>query len=173
MSGTKDNTHSMALPNNISTTNELKEALQHYVTNHAGITHFVFGKYAELAKTLQDVKKDEYTLFCPFPSVSPRDRSGSLDFRFISNIALFVPCKKNDFDSEEAALNTALSVLQQLIIRIRQDANDYGWSFTINDINQLDPVLDYSLNNAAGYQFPLYFGDFYSVKVDTNDWSDL
>ncbi len=163
----------MALPQNLTSPNDLKDALQHYVDNNTAITHFVYGKYTELADKLKEVKKNEYILFCPFPSVTPRDRSGSLDFRFISNIAVFVPASKKNFSDEETALHTALLFIQKLLIRMRQDANDQGWSFTINDINNIDPVLDYSLANAAGYQFPLMFGDFYSTKVNAADWADL
>lgn len=163
----------MALPKALTSPDDLKNALQHYVENNTAITHFVYGKYSELASKMMKVNKNEYVLFCPFPSVTPRDRSGSLDFRFISNIAVFVPVSNKHFDEEEVALDTALQFIQKLLIRMRSDANDYGWSFTINDINNLDPVLDYSLSNAAGYQFPLMFGDFYSTKVNPADWSDL
>lgn len=163
----------MALPQTLLSPTDLKELLQHYVTNSTAITHFVYGKYSELADKLKEVKKDEYVLFCPFPSVTPRDRSGSMDFRFISNIAVFVPASKKNYDDEEAALDTALQFIQKLLIRMRQDSSDYGWSFSINDINNLDPVLDYSLSNAAGYQFPLMFGDFFSTKVNPDDWLDL
>lgn len=163
----------MALPSTLTSPDNLKDALQHYADNHSSISHFVYGKYAELATYLKDVQENEYTLFCPFPSVTPRDRSGSLDFRFIANVALFVPCQKDDFASEEAAVNTALGVIQQLLIRMRQDANNNGWSFSINDVSQMDPVLDYSLQNSAGFQFTLYFGDFYATKVNTAHWADL
>ncbi len=163
----------MPLPRDIRTPDQLRQALQHYTDNHNQIKYFVYGKFQQLAEKVKATKKNEYVLFCPYPSIIPRDRSGSFDNRFLFNIALVTPIRKNDFDAESIALNESLQRINELLIRMRSDASDYGWSFNINDINQMDPVIDYMLDNATGYQAPIYFGDFLPVKVDHSVWNDL
>lgn len=163
----------MALPENISTPTELKQLLQHYAENHTGITEFVFGKYQQLAEALKKLKDGEYILFCPYPSVLPRDNSGAMDFRFSANLALCTPNKKDKYSDELAALSAALPISEAILKRLRKDAADRSWSFTINQTTQLDPLLDYSLDNAVGYQFPIYIGDFQTPLVNEAIWADL
>lgn len=163
----------MALPVNVQTQAELEQAMGHYATASPHLDHFAFGKFQVLTEGLKNVKIGDYLLFVPYSSIKPRDSKGSFDGRFVSNIIICTPVKKDDFAAEKAAISQAMAVMMKLLVRLRNDQNEYGWSFTINDISDIDPVVDHLLTNVAGCQCSIYFGDFNPVVIDPADWTDL
>jgi hypothetical protein len=162
----------MALPTQINTPSEIQQLLQHYADNHINITEMVFGKYEKLAQAMAKRAKGEFILFCPYPSLIPRDRQGALDFRYIANLAICCPAGQDDIN-EITYMQTAIGIYQDIMVRLRDDAQAGGWSYNINDMSQMDPIIDYMLDNAVGYQGNLYFGDYKSTKPAAASWSDL
>ena len=159
----------MALPDNIKTQAELRQCFQHYVDNSSFLDVFVLGSLKQLDEGLKGIGENQVLLFCPYPSMIPRDRSGALDFRFTCQIGVFTPKTKNDSEVD-SNMDKVGSAIRKLLVRLREDNRDKAWTFTINDINQIDPVVD---GEFVGYQYPLYLGDFEPPIPDTADWNDL
>jgi len=159
----------MALPDNINTQAELRQLFEHYVANNAVLSLFEMGEPRELAEKLKTLKAGQVLLFCPYPSMIPRDRSGALDFRYTCQLGVFTPKTKNDA-SVDSSMDTVGTIIRKLLIRIRKDNQDQAWSFTINDVNQIDPIIE---GPYVGYQYPLYLGDYEPSYPDATDWDDL
>jgi hypothetical protein len=163
-----------ALPTNVQTPNQLDQLFAFYAHFHVGIDGYVYGRMQKMEEYMKKHPKAKRILYVPYPSLVPRDRTGSMDFRFVVNIALFeiVP-KNNAYSAEQDAVSNGQAVLLQLLTRLRQHASDKGWSFTMNDINDMSPVIDYGLAHVAGYQANIYVGDYYSPVPPHAVWSDI
>jgi hypothetical protein len=161
------------LPTNVQTIKELKQLFTYYAENHKSIFGIVFGKFVELEEYMKKRTKGQIVMYVPYPSMRPRDQKGSIDFRYFMNVHIFQVTKQGLRTEELDNVDQAGTIMMELLIRLRQDASDKGWTMTINDINEMDPLIDYAFNGVAGWQAGIYIGDHFSPVPKTTRWVDL
>jgi hypothetical protein len=156
----------------MTTPEELKTYFQDtIVANNNKIDHLISGNVERLQ---QHFKNETGTvLFIEWAGKRFNDDSGSIGSRFVTGVSLLKGVPNGDFDKQDEVLNELDPIVTQLLLRIRRDALDNGWNFSINDVSQIDPVFFYTVDNCFGYRFELVFGDWEGIELDPTMWRDV
>ena len=156
----------------MTTPEELKTYLRDtIVANNNLLDTFIAGNVERLQQHFKN--SGGSVLFQEWAGKRFRDTDGSIGAKFITGISILKSVPSGDYDQQDDTLNELDPVVTQILLRIRRDALDNGWNFTINDVGQIDPVFFYMIDNCFGYRFELQFGDWEGIALDTAMWRDI
>ncbi|CAN0035307.1 unnamed protein product, partial [Chrysoparadoxa australica] len=142
--------------------------------NHVEISHFYWGHVARLQQGFKTtVHKDEYVLYVEWPQKRYRDNDGSIAARLAPSLSVLRAINKDDYDAQDLAIEKCFEILNDIIMRMRRELFDMSFIFSINDINQIDPVYHYMIDNCIGVRMDFQMGDWVALGLDNDKWDDL
>lgn len=147
--------------------------MESIATKHADINFYVYGSIQHLQNEWSKNNKGNTAMFVEFPVLRPRDEGGSFDARHITGVSILKSVKSGDFDAERAAFSSCFEIIVEVMKRIRYDAKPNAYSFYINNIQEVQPVMYYTIENAFGARMEIEFGDWERIGPTAAKWSDL
>lgn len=158
----------------LSQPSDIKSYFSNLVTLHSELSHFASGNYEALAQSFKDDSADdEYTLYLEWPQKRYRDQDGAVDAKLITYISVLTPINKKTFAEQDAAIDKCMEIMNDILIRMRNELFYAGYRFSINDVGTVDPVKHYMIANCFGCRVPIELGDWIPVSRDAAKWSDL
>lgn len=141
--------------------------------NHVEISHFYWGHVARLQQGFKGtVKKGEYVLYVEWPQKRYRDNDGSVVARLAPSLSVLRAINKDDYDAQDIAIEKCFEILNDIIMRMRREIFDHGFVFSINDINQIDPVYHYMIDNCIGCRMDFQIGDWVALGLNNSKWEE-
>lgn len=144
------------------------------VANHIELSHFYSGKMDRLAQAFKNtIKTGEYVMFLEWPVKRYRDEGGSITAKMQPAMSILAAINKKNDSDQDTALEKCFEIIDDIIIRMRQETFDNGHIFRIQDITQVDPVYNYMIDNCIGCRMEFQIGDWVAVGMNNAKWSDL
>lgn len=152
--------------------NEVKAYFDNLATQHTAINGFVHGNLKRLQNYYAGSPAGTTTLVLETPSVVLRENDGSTDQRYSTGLSILTSAAA-DNDAEDAALATCLQIMQDVLLRIKDDKNQIPeFIFELNEAKTLEPVTLYTIDHLHGYRVEIYIGDWISNQINAAVWAD-
>lgn len=144
------------------------------VALHSELSVFIYGDHEQLQAAMKkSIEKDDYILFLEWPEKRYDDDGGSIVARLEPSISILKAINKQDFAAQNNTIDKCYEILNDVIIRMRQEKFEDGHIFRIAEMGRVKPVYHMLIDNAFGVRVQIPMGDWVSTGNDVSKWSDL